>query len=165
MPIILLSKHAHRSDVHIHAEPDESAENLNKSAPGQAVDNHFYNALGAQPWRDFFKDEKRLKALKAKPTDPVKVGLEDVTRDDVGRRIFVAASKTYRWMWGDMQDKLKKNMPEKEAEYYNEMAEVGKRDKSTHHLKESDLTAAISVAVRLNAETMETQGAGFDPTV
>ncbi|MBK9036384.1 MAG: DUF4157 domain-containing protein [Myxococcales bacterium] len=167
MPIILLSKHTHRSDVHIHAEPDESVENKSKSAPGQAVDNHFYDGLGGaserSAWRALFKNKEALRAAQ-KANAPLEVAGKSLARDAVAERIFSAACTTYKWMRDEMQTKLKDALATREVDYYNFTAETGRLDKATHWLEPSATAAPWKLAVKWNNARMESGGAGFDPT-
>jgi len=167
MPTILLAKHTHRSDVHIHAEPDESVENKNKSAPGQAVDNHFYAGLGGasekSAWRALFKNKEALRVSK-KSNAPLEVAGKSLPRDVVAERIFSATCTTYKWMRDEMQTKLKDALAAREVDYYNFTAETGKLDKATHWLEASATAAPWKLAVKWNNAKMESGGAGFDPT-
>ena len=99
MPTILLAKHTHRSDVHIHAEPDESVENKNKSAPGHSVDNHFYEGLGGPlsklEWRKLLASKELLRASK-QDNKPLDVAGNKILRDEFADKIFTASCRTYK---------------------------------------------------------------------
>jgi hypothetical protein len=161
MPVILLSAHAHHSDVHISPEPDDDKGKSSKSAQGNTVDNRFYEALGGRSWRDLFAKETLLKPLSQKK--PIEIDGVLVTPDAMSERIYVAASRTYQYIWAEMKGKLEGNMPAKEAEYYNIVADLGSLDKLTHELKATDLGAPVATAVRWNEQLMGKSGAGFDP--
>lgn len=167
MPTILLAKHTHRSDVHIHAEPDESVENKSKSAPAQAVDNHFYEGLGGSSersaWRALFQNKDALRASRTTGA-PLEVAGKSLARDEVAERIFVASCRTYRWMRDEMQTKLKDALATREVEYYNFTAETGRLPAATHLLQPSALTVPWSLAVKWNNTKMESGGAGFAPS-
>jgi hypothetical protein len=157
MPTILLSRHAHQSGIHIYAQPDDDPAHMSSNpitTPGGAVHDAFRSALGDVA--EIMKDRPSLDALQKSGDAPTMVkGGKQLSRPELQHRIFQASVKTYHWMRGEMQPKLRRALTVQEIEYYATTAErLGKKSE----LQAGRMSAVFVEAVAWDKKGMEQAG-------
>ncbi|MBX3156276.1 MAG: hypothetical protein KF773_09780 [Deltaproteobacteria bacterium] len=154
MPVILLSKHAHRASIHLPGtSPDEK---FDTQAGGVA--RWFHAALGPVPlaWLNVPEGVQALADADKDDTlvpDPRGLTGADVlvltTRETVSRAVWNAARTTYDKVWNHMQTTMQKEVPRREVEYY--AAVVAERsDQGAPIVTEDQVNHAIRKVVARN---------------
>mgnify|MGYP001240079699 CR=1 FL=1 len=134
MPVIMVSTHAHRADIHLRGEtPDEEPANR-KNSQGANVDNKFIDALSAPHQAALGKGDAQarknaplaLKDLRSQTSDrdQLDIGGGKVSRASLKVGIIDAIRKTYADAWSEMQPRLRRGLQVQEVEYYNTVAKL-----------------------------------------
>ena len=154
MPAISLAAPTHTGgSLHITPQPDDLGK-AGKSTQAYAVDSTFRNHLPAALKKENFK--KDFPKWRKTQSD-----------DDIAKTVYDAATQTYRYWAGHMNNMLKANMPRLELEYYKTLAAAHTThpeitavatDSTRQAALLKDLNGIAGIAVQHNLDTMETLG-------
>ncbi|MCW5801599.1 MAG: hypothetical protein KIT31_04375 [Deltaproteobacteria bacterium] len=165
MPVILLSKHAHRAPIHL---PGTSADEKFDTQAG-GVARWFKEALGPVPlaWLSVPEGVKALADDKKRDHDDVQDprnlegpdALVVMTRKKISTAVWNAARTTYGKVWSHMRTTMQAEVPRREVEYYAAVvAERNNQDAAV--VTEKQVNDAIERVVVLNNTVLGTK-AGF----